>query len=177
MQVSGKWAWISAFPFTSLYPGAARQPWQSRCYQKPFLCEIKERAEACASHSQRWGPAGCTYWPWLMLHRKSVTAGFSRTINGNFRKCLWIFSPAGDGAFTIRDGSAKSAQIHTFIKQLRRFSCSAFSFTLICKAGLQTQLPSFDGHSAPAPHSHPWSLHRGNIIYFPQRGEKKKKKS
>lgn len=145
---------------------------------KPFLCEIKDPAEVCASPSQRWGPAGkcCyTYCLWLMLHHKSVTAGFSRTINGNFRKCLWILSPAGNGAFTIRDGSAKSAQIHIFIKQFKHFSCSAFSFTLICKAWLQTQLPRFDGDSALAPHSHPWSLHRCNIIYLLQCGEKKKK--
>lgn len=158
-----------AFP-----PGAAGQL-TVQVLPKLFLCQIKDQAEVCASHSWTWGPAGrcCyTYWPWLMLHCKPVTAGFSRTINGNFRKCLWILSPAGDGAFTIRDGSAKSAQIHIFTKQFRCFSCSAFSFMLICKAWLQTQLPRFDGDSGLAPHSHPWSLHRGNIIYFPQRGKK-----
>lgn len=41
MQVSGKWAGISAFPFASLYPGAARQPWQSRCYQKPSSVRLR----------------------------------------------------------------------------------------------------------------------------------------
>lgn len=155
---------------------ASGQSWQSRCYQKnlPLQDKVPALGGLCISL-----PNWCTtrrfcytYWSWLILHHKPVTHGLNRAINGNFKKCLWTLSPAGDGAFTIRNGSAKSAQIHIFIKQFRCSSCSAFSFILICKAWLQAQLPRLDGDSAAAPHSHPWSLHRGNITYFPQGGKK-----
>lgn len=108
----------------------------------------------------------------ILTDHKPVTDGFNTTINGNFKKCLWILSPADDGAFTIRNGSAKSAQMHIFIKQFRCPSCSAFSFILICKAWLQTQLPRFYGDSAVAPHSYP-GVFTGVIVCILHKVEKR----
>lgn len=41
IQVSGKRAWISAFLSPAFPPGAAVQPWQSRCYQNPSSARLR----------------------------------------------------------------------------------------------------------------------------------------
>lgn len=87
---------LAAFPLVSKWAVMAIQ-----VFPKTFHCEIRiQLGEVCASHCQTWAPTSrfCyTYWSWLMLHHEPVTDGFNSTINGNFKKCLWILNPAGDG--------------------------------------------------------------------------------
>lgn len=107
----------------------------------------------------------------ILTDHKPVTDGFNTTINGNFKKCLWILSPADDGAFTIRNGSAKSAQMHIFITVQMSFVFSFF-FHINLQSLTADPAPQILWRFSSSTSLLPWSLHRGNSMYFTQ-GRKK----